>query len=404
MKNRCIVLFFLLLLFLLLTGCWDRRELDNIAIVSGMAIEQGEDKAFTLTVEAINASELNPSLSKGLAPTITFTLSGLTMGELLNKMNIEGTRELNFSHARTLVIDEKLAREEGVSRFLQFLEKSGQVRNDFQIIIAKDVSAKDLITTTYPVQKVPSMKMFQQFETLREQWGGVPESTLTDFVLSLTSPGKQPIIAAATIQGNPQKGKKVENNTELELPAMITYEGIALFKKDRLVGFLPVEEARNVLWIRDLNRTTVSAPCGEDGYFALRVFNSHSTIDTSYEGNIPKVNVKLVVEGDVFDIQCANPLDSTDTYTSYESTMENHLETKLTKTINKVREEFGIDIFGFGEKMSKQHYKQFKEYKDHWDEQFVNADITVEASVYIRRDGMRTKSFIEQLDDLNKLE
>ncbi|MFC0559730.1 Ger(x)C family spore germination protein [Halalkalibacter alkalisediminis] len=399
MKNRCIALFFLLLLLLSLAGCWDRRELNNITIVSGMAIEQGKDETFTLTVEAINASELNPALSEGLTPTITFTLNGVTMGELLNKMNVGGTRELNFSHARTLVIDEKLAREEGVSRFLQFLEKSGQFRNDFQIVIAKDVSAKDLITTTYPIQKVPSMKMFQQFETLREQWGGVPESTLTEFVLSLTSPGKHPIVAAATIEGDPQEGKDVNDNTQLELPAIISYGGLALFKKDRLIGYLSVEEARNVMWIRDLNQTTVAAPCGKEGYFALRVFNSHTTIDTKYEGETPKVEIKLVVEGDVFDNQCARPLDSTDTYISYEEAMEDHLESKLTKTIKTVKENYGIDIFGFGEKMSKQHYKNFKEHKENWDEQFMKADITVEASVYIRRDGMRTKSFIEQLDD-----
>ncbi|WP_268873112.1 hypothetical protein [Halalkalibacter krulwichiae] len=47
--------------------------------------------------------------------------------------------------------------------------------------------------------------------------------------------------------------------------------------------------------------------------------------------------------------------------------------------------------------MSKQHYKQFKKHITDWNEEFKKAKITVGATVYIRRDGMRTKSFIEQI-------
>nr|WP_084372464.1 Ger(x)C family spore germination C-terminal domain-containing protein [Halalkalibacter krulwichiae] len=65
--------------------------------------------------------------------------------------------------------------------------------------------------------------------------------------------------------------------------------------------------------------------------------------------------------------------------------------------MSEVQEQFGVDIFGFGEKMSKQHYKQFKKHITDWNEEFKKAKITVGATVYIRRDGMRTKSFIEQI-------
>ncbi|GAE34266.1 Ger(x)C family spore germination protein [Halalkalibacter akibai] len=389
--------FFILLAILVLTGCWDRREINELTLVSGLAIEKGEGDFFNLTIEAINASELDPSLSEGLAPTVTFTLTGLTMGELLSKMNLGLTRELNFSHARTLVIDEKLAREDGVSRFLKFLEKSGQFRNDFQIIVSKGVKAKDIITTTYPVQKVPSFKIFRQFETLKDQWGGFPETTLTDFVFSLTSPGRDPMVAAISIEGDPSKGSSVNDNMELDMPAIAVYDGIAVFEKDKLIGYLSVEEARNVMWIKDLETTTTSVPCGENGYYSVRVFNNHSTVDTEYENNKAKIKVKLVIEGEIYDNQCARGLDDINTYEDYQSALKEHLETKLRKTIKKVQEDFKVDIFGFGEKMSKQHYQKFKQIND-WNEEFINADVEVEASVYIRRDGMRTKSFLEQVD------
>ncbi|MDT8860661.1 Ger(x)C family spore germination protein [Alkalihalobacillus sp. MEB130] len=398
MSRKKFLVTILLLLLGIATGCWDRKELDQVSLVTGLALEISEDDAFSLTIEAINASELNAQTAEGLAPTITYELKGLTMAELLNKMNMGITRELNFSHTRTLIVDEKVA-EEGISKFLQFLEKSGQFRNDFQIIVAKGVKATDIITTTYPIQKVPSMKMYEQFTTIEETWGGYPQSALTDFVFSLTSEGRHPVSAAVTVKGKPEEGHNVDDNKDLDLDAVLEYSGMAMFHNDRLVGFLSVEETRNYMWTQDINRTTATAPCGEDGYFALQIYNSHTKVDASFENDVPKFTVRVIIEGDIHDNQCAHGLDEISTYENYQKIMEEHLEEKLTKTITSVQENHGVDVFGFGEHLSKQQYKKFKEHVDDWDEEFSHAVIDVVASVYIRRDGMRTKSFIDQLDE-----
>ncbi|GAE24508.1 spore germination protein GerKC [Halalkalibacter wakoensis JCM 9140] len=396
MKRKVVVV--VLLLLLLVSGCWDRKELDDVSLVTGLALEQSEDKAFSLTIEAINASELSERTAEGLAPTITYELKGLTMAELLTKMNMGITRELNFSHTRTLIVDEKVA-EEGISRFLQFLEKSGQFRNDFQILVSKGVPATDIITTTYPIQKVPSMKMYEQFSTIQENWGGYPDSNLTDFVFALTSPGRHPVAAAVTIEGNEEEGHHIDDNKEIDLDAIIVFDGLALFHKDQLIGFLDVEQSRNFMWTQDLDRTTATASCGEDGYFAVQIYNSNSKVEASYENDVPSFKLRVIIEGDIHDNQCPDGLDEIATYEKYQKIMEEHLEEKIKKSIEDIQEKYGVDIFGFGEHLSKQQYKKFKEHKDDWDAEFAKAEFSVEASVYIRRDGMRTKSFIEQVDE-----
>ena len=51
---------------LLLTGCWDQRELADISIVTGMAVDKGKNGRYKLTVEAINATELNVKRQGGI--------------------------------------------------------------------------------------------------------------------------------------------------------------------------------------------------------------------------------------------------------------------------------------------------------------------------------------------------
>ena len=67
---------------LLLTGCWDQRELSTITIVTGMAIDKGEKGKFKLTIEGINSTELYSQTAGGNSPSVVFSLEGETIAEL----------------------------------------------------------------------------------------------------------------------------------------------------------------------------------------------------------------------------------------------------------------------------------------------------------------------------------
>ena len=66
----------------LLTGCWDQRELADISIVTGMAVDKGKNEKYKLTVEAINATELNAKIAAGNSPSVVYSLEGNTVAEL----------------------------------------------------------------------------------------------------------------------------------------------------------------------------------------------------------------------------------------------------------------------------------------------------------------------------------
>jgi hypothetical protein len=73
---------------MVLSGCWDHREIAEITVVVGMAVDKDDDDKFILTVEGINAKELSDKTASGFAPSIVFSLKGDTLAELSQKMNI----------------------------------------------------------------------------------------------------------------------------------------------------------------------------------------------------------------------------------------------------------------------------------------------------------------------------
>ena len=133
-------------------------------------------------------------------------------------------------------------------------------------------------------QKSSSLKLMSQLETATKVWGSTPDVKVKDLISALTSPGRQPVMTAVRIQGNPKKGESVDNMKKTHPDAIVVIDSMALFKGDKLVGFLSVEDTRNYLWTQNqIENTSISVPCGENRYAAIRITDSKTKRKGPYQ-------------------------------------------------------------------------------------------------------------------------
>lgn len=402
----------LILLLLLvnpfIVGCWDSIELNDIAVVTGMAIDPGKEKKFRLTVEYVNSSQFSPQSPEQGAPVSVMSWEGDSLYGVANMMNVGISRKLIFSHTRVLLINEEVARA-GFIRFLDAIDRSAQFRNDFNILITKGHKAEDFIKINDPVEKIPSIKIKTQIESFLDAWGGDPKVRLTDFINALTSNGRTPVANTIVIEGDPKKGTNSEANMSIQREAIVLVDGLALFKNDKVIGFLSLEDARNYLWTQDLKNTTLSISCHKDGetkkhqeFADIFVNSSKSRMRTGYRGDTPLLRVELFVEGRISGIQCLRDLSAVETYRDFEKAVEKEIEEKVSSTIKKVQEKYGTDIFGFGEQLNRQDPRKFKAVEDSWDEEFSRGEVEVSVLVKLRRSGTKSKSFLTDVEGLKE--
>jgi spore germination protein KC len=82
MRHKPFMLLLLCVFLCLLSGCWDREELQQLSIVSGMAIDKGGDaikNRYKVTVQIINPSQVSGGQQGGkvqASPVTTFTETG----------------------------------------------------------------------------------------------------------------------------------------------------------------------------------------------------------------------------------------------------------------------------------------------------------------------------------------
>jgi spore germination protein KC len=396
------VRFLSILIVFLLSGCWDKMELNDVSIVTGIAVEKGEKAKYKLTISAINSPELSKTGALGNTANTTFSQEGNSVSELAKKMNVAISRRLIYSHTRVLIIDRKIA-EEGILGFIDYLERSGEFRNDFNILISDGAKASDVLKMTFPVQRDPSLKIHTQIDSIIADWGGDPNVRLSDFILAMTEKGNNPVCTVVGIKGNPDKGKTVDNNKKDELDAIVFIKGMAIFNLDQLIGIVPIEDTRNYLWTQDLKKTNITVQCGKDErgntlYNDLQVLTSASNMSARYHNGSVDLHVKVSGEAKLVGTQCKNELSKLKTYQMYKDGMNKYIETSIRDTIQMVQKEYKTDVFGFGEYLNRKQHKTFVEISDDWDQYFTAADITVKSNVFLRRTGVRTDSFITEVE------
>lgn len=396
MKSKYTVIFSLLIF--LLTGCWDREELNDVAIVTGIAVDPGKDTKYKLTVEAINSAEFGKQSAKGNTPVINYSLEGNSLPELSNKMNVGLTRKVIYSHTRVLFINEDIAKE-GALGFLDFMERSGNFRNDFKIIITKGNQASDFTKISYPIALSPSLKLHNQVEAFAKEWAGNPGIQLNDFISALISKGRSPVAPTVVIEGNPKKGKTIENNQSLEPEAIIAIDGLAVFNNEKMVGSLSLNDSRNYLWTQKLDHTSISVSCGENQYLDVRVNKSKKKMNTTYKNGTPHLKIKIIGEAELQGMECTSDISKVDVNDDYEQRVEKHIRNEITSTIKKVQEEYGVDIYGFGEALSRDNPKKYKKVEDSWNEEFSKADVDVTVDIDLLRTGIRNKGFKSEMEE-----
>lgn len=375
-----------------LTGCWDQQELADISLVTGIALDKGKKAKYDLTVEVINAKELTTKTQAGNTPSLAFTLEGNTLSELSQKMNVGVSKRLLYSHMRTLVIDEKVARE-GILDFLDFLDRNREIRGDFNLLVSRGVKAADVLKITYPFQKASTLKIHTQLQTFVQNWGGDPHVRLDDVIKTWTSPGREPVLEAVKVKGIPEKGGSVDNMKKVAPDAIVVADSLALFKKDKLKGFLSLEDIRNFLITQNkLVRTAVSVPCAKNKFVGIRIFGSNTNTKVRMMKNRAVVHLKVDDEAYLDGMQCKDDLDQISTYMKIERLTEKEIKHQLAATIQKVQKKYQADIFGFGEVLHHQDYQSYKRVKKNWNNYFKDALVNIDVNVRIKRTGIRTKS------------
>lgn len=389
--------FFSAVIFLLfMTGCWSRRELNELALVVAMAIDKAGDR-YLVTVQVVDPGEVaSKKGSYGRTPVTTYSAEGSHLMDAVRRMTKITPRKLYFSHLQMFVISEAVAKE-GISQPLELLSRDNEFRKDFYVVVTKGVKAKDTLDNLTSLEKIPANKMHSSLKTSEKAWAPTVAIQLHELIADLTSEGKHPVLTGLTIKGDLTKGETMRNVERIEAFARLQYEGIAVFKKDKLIGWLNEEESKGYNYVKNrVSNTVGNFSCPKGGELMLEIIRSKAKVKGKVEQGKPAFAINLNIEANISEVACQIDLTKQQSIEELEQISNRTIEDILRSAINKAQK-MKVDIFGFGEIIRRADPEAWKSLKKDWDTQFVNAAVTVHTNFQIRRTGIINKSFLEKV-------
>lgn len=375
---RSLLLVFACTSMLLLSGCWDRIELNDIALIRGIGLDKKKDNVIEVTVEiAIPAAQLNQESSGGGGggggSTMIRTGKGVTIAEALEDLKERIPRKVFWGHSEVLVIGEKLAKE-GIRDQIDFFIRYSEPRLRAYVFVTKG-SAKDVLVLHPPLEKSSS-------EVLREL--AVSKVLMHVTVIELLQMLKKDAAALPMIDQLPAE----EGQDSLQTIAYINRT--AVFKQDKMAGSLNDEVTRGMLWIRDeIEDANITVnPEEADGYISMRIIQAYTKLNPKIKDGKLEMTVTAVMEAEVVLNESSLKLEKPENGKVLERAVDKKIKARLTKTIDQVQKEMKTDILGFADAFEQKYPHKWAEMKDDWEEIFPEVEVTFDIESQILRTGM----------------
>lgn len=407
MKKYIVLILIIIVSIPLLTGCWDYIELTDRGIIYAVAIDKvkvekehkekegfeigeeeskvqqedhSDNKQFELTLQLVEPTFIAGSEQKGFSKNASWNVVTTKADSISGGVEEANNRiyRLPFlSHIRVILIGEDLARS-GITRSLDYFIRDPFIRKGTPIIVTKG-SAKDAINVKHHSTTLSGIYLSE-----------IPNSAWYS--------GKSPQLDLGTLAHAVHSGHNfiapriALSETEDDLK----YGGAAVFKKDKMVGWLGEREITDWgLLVENFSEIPLSVRCpdkGDLGTFKVEVKSNKSNYDIEYKNDKIYLNAKMIIKADLKELQCekCKMLDTKST-NKMEKALADSVEDRVELTFKKVQKEFGIDIYQIGDYIHKHHPDIWKEVKADWDKYFSEMELAVDVVSYLETAGVECR-------------
>jgi spore germination protein KC len=362
---------------ILLSGCWDYEEIESLAIVSGIAIDKDE-----ITSKYIVTAEIITTQMQGVSSIISselFVSEGESVFSAVRNMIQKTGMKLFWSDAKVIIVSKQLAME-GVIPVIDWLNRSSDVRPDMWFLISKGETASEILKQRVKLNQVVG---FHLDDTMQSGiiLSKYTYSSLWSFIDRLTAVGDSQSVASV----------KNEINESTLSP---TLSGSAIFKADKLVGYLDDFETLYMLMIRNNisgGLINIRNVLGTDTSVTFEIDQNITKLTPHYNNGSASIIVDIYPIVSISEVQGTKNFIEEKNLKTFQSEAENSMEHIIQSLIIKLQKN-DTDILDFGEVFRNNMPKISEKFKKNGINIFTEMKTEVNVHLDIKSSGRMNNS------------
>lgn len=404
---RTLCMSFLLASSLVLSGCWDNHELEDLTFVSIIGVDEAPQKnniQISFQYEApLSIQGSNPNVTQNKNIVATFVTP--SFGAARNLANITTDRQISLLQCKAILLSEKLIKHEDAMELLEALVRERDFRRDIAVITSLDPIEKIMHKNR---SKLGSSSA-RTLENLRNQvtyTSYVPKTTLNDFFIRTESGDSLPITPLIGIKSPLQETSHLKNEDDVfagQVPLdrgdnPIEAMGAEVYQNNMGVGHLTGAEVRIYAIMRKQAGQFIKSfddPVRHGARDAVMIKQYYSPdvaahLDKNQLHLIINVPLQATLIGTNAGVDFVQNAHNT---RILERGLERHFEKETYDLLHRCQTEFHGDIFGFSgalktKFLTEQGWKAFR-----FTEKFDRAKFTVHYHLLMNSFGKQRAPF-----------
>lgn len=382
---------------IMITGCWDRHEIENLGIVIGVAIDKpkqteavekekkeaiehkyGKRHRLTLTHQFVVPKVIGGQGKGGSSekkPYSNVSSEGDTIFQIIRENSTVSSRPPFYEHLEVLVISEDVARSINMQKLLNLFIRDHEIRRKVNVVIAKG-SARAVLEVEPTKEDLPAQKLSMLMRNMHKTSRMAPKLTLGEMSEKMAAESSF-LMPRVVVHGN-----------SVKLAGAAVIKG----KINNLIGWLGEEEIDGLNWLTGKAEGGIVEAVDEQTkeLIVYELFNLKSSIKPEVNGGEISFTVKIESEGRLGEdwTMYGNAFEE-EFMQRVKKAVEDEIKLVVNKALRKTQKEFKVDVAGFGKQLSIKYPKVWQEVKKDWDEQFSRIPVQVKVQINIRRFGTK---------------
>ncbi len=334
---------------LLITGCYDYKELNDLAIISGISIDYNDE--YEITYEILSTKESNDEESTNNSYYISG--KGESLSEAITSTNTKLSLIPNMSHIKVIIIDNVIAQNH-LQETIDYLIRDPEIHNAIYMCIANNTTAKDILSSSAKENPVISESIENLIKKNNITYSLANTDTFEEFISkSLDN----------YIDGSLNLVSK-DNDT-------VYLNGLALFKDDELVTTLTKEETG---LLNILNNTSqnylIKTKCDGQNYLTISLYNNKNTKIKIDNG----INITSNLTGKIVEDNCNINFKDPNNYQKISDLFIPKITSDYKSLLDKLKK-YEVDPLG----IKNIYYKETRQNLTNWYtyDTFININLNV---------------------------
>ncbi|MGG0430728.1 Ger(x)C family spore germination protein [Priestia megaterium] len=361
----------LCLILLILSGCWDVKDLQKISFVTGLAIDELEDKKIGLTYQILLPQNASDPAKSGAPQFMNVKSKGENVLKAVSQVSLKED-PIYSEHLKMLLFGEKLARKRNLQGLINYFIRDDEVRRSTYVVLTKGYAGNFLEIPTKkktPIQKlvdISNNKFYNGGIIIPTRLGQMSENLQANISF---------FIQAVSLRNNE-----------------LVYDGAGIIseKTNKLLGFVSSKDVQSLQWVIGKSKGGIVPLKLDKRAFTYEILTLESKVKPKLKDG--KLTFDIIVKTNGKISEDWNPQEDSfrESYLhKVEKRTAEKMEADIQQALYTIQKKYKADPIGLGSYVHIRYPAYWKQNKASWDEIFSKTRIHYKVKVDIKNFGTK---------------